>query len=195
MANVTAARKTFSGYGRKPRAGVERYPSGQIVHAQRQPKETEADILATAISQPHRRGSADPRSRYHGFSAGRLLMSEQITHPQFRAAERVTTVWIKHAKLVTGSLPRFPSVMADRVAGAIESGLEPADDDIFKLRREFGDTHTALMSRGKHADYVRVITRVCMMDIDPTQDELGDFREAMNLLDKLWKSDSIYADD
>lgn len=122
-------------------------------------------------------------------------MSTQITRPQFRAAERITTVWVKHAKLVTGSLPRFPSVMADRVAGAIESGLEPADDDIFKLRRDFEDSHSALMSRGKHAIYVRVITRVCMMDIDPTQDELGDFREAMNLLDKLWIIDSANADD
>lgn len=130
----------------------------------------------------------------NGYAVGRLRMSEAITHPQFRAAERVTTVWIKHAKLVTGSLPRFPSVMADRVAGAIESGLEPADDDIYKLRRDFEDSHSALMSRGKHADYVRVITRACMMDIDPTQDELGDFREAMNLLDKLWIIDSAYAD-
>jgi hypothetical protein len=189
MSQTQPLRKTFSGQGRPRRTDVQRYPSGQIVHAHRKPKETEEDILSVALGQPHRRGAKDPRSRFHGYEVGRMFLRGKeggIDKLQLNAAERYTRLAIRHARLVTGSLPRFPSLMAERIAGGLTTNPEPDDDDIMQLRRDWGDAQSALMDTGEHYEATRTLFKACILDQELSPKELGTFRAACNVLARLW---------
>lgn len=180
-------RKTFSGAGRKPRAGVERHECGKIVRAARQPVETQEQVLATAVAQPHRKASDDPREAKLGYALGRALLTKTITGPQFMAGERYTVVAIRYMRDVTGSLPRFPSMAAELVDKGV-SGHEQDPDAIQAVRNDWDEAQRALLDTGEHYEANRVLAKLCVMDRDlASAAEVGVLRVALNALVRLWK--------
>lgn len=142
-------------------------------------------ITAVVKAQPHRRGND---TRLAGFALGRLYLTKQIDRDQFTAGEKYTTLAICHMRDISGTLPRFPSVMADNIAGGISAGPDLDDDRILALRRNWGDAMRALNDAGDLHGFVSALTGICIMDRDlHTVDELGRLRVGLNVLNRLWR--------
>jgi hypothetical protein len=142
-------------------------------------------VLAVALAQPHRRGL---QTALAGYALGRLFLARALTGEQFSAGERYTRLLVRYMRHVTGGLPRFPSAMANCVAGDPgSSGADLADEDVLALRRDMGDALNALAESGDMDKAVRLLLRVCVLDRDLNHDhELGTLRVALNRLLRLW---------
>jgi hypothetical protein len=159
-----------------------REPNGRL---QRPPRpETRKEIMATALAQPHRQGS---ESRLRGFALGRLFLSRQISADQFRAGERWTLVALRYKRDITGTLPRYPSPFIDRIARGVEGEFERDEDAIYETRRDWEDSQRALLDTNEHYAANAALTRVCILDQDPSQAQLGSLRAALNALERLWR--------
>lgn len=182
--------KLINSAGRPPKAGVGRYPSGSIIHLDRKPAETEEQILATATAQPHRKPYSDKRSAMAGHAAGRLFLAgaeNGLSKGQFQTLETYTRLNIRHMRLVTGTMPRWPSMMAERIAAGVVNSPDPDDDNIYELRRQWEDAQCAIMDAGDYQAGVRILMAVGVMDRDvTTMAELGALRTALNALQRLW---------
>lgn len=187
--------------GAKLKTGVTRYPSGQIVHAYREPKQEKPEqVMAVALNQPHRKGNA---SQYAGYSFGRLFIGGQIDHRQHRAAEIFMTRAVRYMRHITGSLPRYPNVLANMIKVDLKEQREQqreadrqrdpssigneeartADEITAEIRSNYGEIQDALADAGLHYVGNRLLTRFTVMDREPTNDmELGDFRAALNVI-------------
>jgi hypothetical protein len=186
--------------GAKPKPDTPRYPSGQIVHAYREPKaEKPEKIMAVVLAQPHRRGNA---SQYAGYAFGRLFIGGQITERQHRAAEIYMTRAVRYMRHVTGTLPRFPNTLANMVKLDLQEQREQQreadrqrdtalrDQDIrsdeevtAEIRSNYTEIQDALADAGKHHVGNQVLTRFTVLDHEPqTPAELGAFREALNVI-------------
>lgn len=184
--------------GRKIIPDVQRYPGGQIVHEQRQPKaERPEKVRAVALAQPHRRGNG---SQYAGYAYGRLFLGGQITQRQLLAADIFTKRAVRYMGQITGSLPRFPNCLANMVKLDLEDQREqereqPAQDfsvrdevtddheRIASIRSDYGEIQDALAEAGLHYNGNGALMRVCVLDHEPKNDvELGAFRCALNVI-------------
>lgn len=163
---------------KKLKEGVQRYPSGQIVHADRGEKPN--DVMRVVKNQPHRRGNADPRA---GYAYGRMLLHGIIDRRQFEAAEVFTRRAVAYMSLVSGSLPRFPSVSADMVARGITCQAELTAERIAQVRSDYAEIQDALSDGGLHYDGNSLLARVCIMDRDLySQQDIGRFRCSLNAI-------------
>lgn len=164
--------------GARRREGVNRYTNGRIVNADR--GEKPAQIIATALAQPHRRGNASPLA---GYEFGRLFMGGAIDQRQFNAAETFMRRAVRYHRCITGTLPKFPSVAAEMVATSTGAGAELDDETIAKIRSEYGEVQDALADAGMHYEGNAVLMRVCVMDRELTGDAaMGAFRCALNAI-------------
>jgi hypothetical protein len=162
----------------KLRTGVKRYTNGRIVNAQR--GETPEQARATVLAQPHRQGVVDPRA---GYAHGRLRLGGSLTQRQYEAAEAFTRRAVSYMQIVTGSLPRFPSLSAEMVSQGIACAPDITDERIASIRSDYAELQDALADGGLHHGGNQVLVRVCLMDRDPTtEEELGDLRCALNLI-------------
>jgi hypothetical protein len=187
--------------GPAPKLNVPRYPSGQIIHAYREPKQEKPEqVMAVALNQPHRKGNP---SQYAGYSFGRLFIGGQIDHRQHRAAEIYMTRAVRYMRHITGTLPNFPNVLAnlikidlkeqreqqreaDRQRDPSAIGSEEArtaDEITAEIRSNYSEIQDALADAGMHHNGNRILTRFTVMDRDPVNDiELGAFRSALNVI-------------
>lgn len=165
--------------GPKRRENVQRYGNGRIINAHR--GETQAQILATVLAQPHRKGE---RSQLAGFVYGRMLLGGAIDQRQFEAAEVFTKRTVRHMSVVTSSLPRFPSIAANMVGTfSTGSGAEPDDETVASIKSAYGELQDALADSGMLYDGNAVLTRVCVMDKELEGDAaMGAFRCALNVI-------------
>jgi hypothetical protein len=164
--------------GRKRKTDVERHKCGKIV--QPTDAQVEAENKAFIAKQPHRRGNADVRA---GYAHGRMLLGGIITQRQFEAAEVFMKRAVAYMALVSGSLPRFPSVSADMVARGIACAAELTDERIAQVRSDYAELQDALTDGGMHAAGNSLLVRVCIMDRDiVAHSEIGDFRCALNCI-------------
>jgi hypothetical protein len=165
--------------GAKRREGVKRYSkSGAIVRAER--GERPDKIIATALAQPHRKGNASPMA---GYAFGRMFLGGMIDRRQFDAAETFTRRAVRYHASITGTLPRFPSVAAEMVAGTTGAGAEMDVETIAKIRSEYGELQDALADAGLHHEGNAVLMRVCVMDRDIMGDAaMGAFRCSLNAI-------------
>jgi hypothetical protein len=166
--------------GPKPREDVRRYPStGRIVNEDR--GETQTQILATVLKQPHRKGE---RSQLAGFAFGRLYMGGMIDSRQYQAAEVFTKRAVRYMGQITGSLPRFPSIAANMTATfSTGSGADLDDESVASIRSAYSEIQDALAEAGLHYEGNAILMRVCIMDKDidgPTA--MGAFRCALNVI-------------
>jgi hypothetical protein len=163
---------------KKLKENVRRHPSGEIVRADM--GEKPEDVIAVALAQPHRRGDKDHRM---GFAHGRMLLGGIITQRQFEAAEVFMKRAVAYMALVSGSLPRFPSVSADMVARGIACAAELTDERIAQVRSDYAELQDALTDGGMRATGNSLLVRVCIMDRDiVAHSEIGDFRCALNCI-------------
>jgi hypothetical protein len=164
--------------GAKRREGVRRYQSGAIVRADR--GERPDKIIAVALAQPHRKGNQSPMA---GYAFGRLFLGGMIDRRQFDAAETFTRRAVRYHASITGTLPRFPSVAAEMVAGSTGSGADLDAETIGKIRSEYGEMQDALSDAGMHYEANAILMRVCVMDRDISGDvAMGAFRCALNVI-------------
>lgn len=185
-----AQRRYFSGLGRPRRPDVDRSECGRIVKAHRRPVETQEQILATSLAQPHRKTALEPRNPLLGHALGRLYHAKLIDGDQYRAGERYTRLVLRHMQSVTGApFPNVPPSSGERTARGFDS-LEPTpeqDEEIENLRRSWDDAMAALMGTNEFHDCVRLLASVCVMDRDITHStSIGTFRIALNALHRLW---------
>lgn len=187
--------------GPAPKSNVPRYPSGQIVHAYREPKQEKPEkVMAVVLNQPHRKGNA---SQYAGYSFGRLFIGGQIDQRQHRAAEIYMTRAVRYMRHITGSLPRYPNVLANMIKVDLKEQREQqreadrqrdpsaigdeqartAEEITAEIRSNYGEIQDALADAGMHYTGNRILTRFTVLDREPTNDiELGDFRAALNVI-------------
>lgn len=165
--------------GPRRRENVQRYGNGRIINAHR--GETQAQILATVLAQPHRKGE---RSQLAGFVYGRLYMGGMIDRRQFEAAEIFTKRAVRYMGQITGSLPRFPSIAANMVGTfSTGSGTEPDDETIASIRSAYGEIQDALAENGMLYEGNAILTRVCIRDKEIEGDAaMGAFRCALNVI-------------
>lgn len=165
--------------GPQRRAGVSRYTNGRIKNADR--GEWPDKIVATVLAQPHRRGE---RSHLAGFAYGRMLLGGAIDQRQFEAAEVFTKRAVRHMSIITGSLPRFPSIAANMVGTfSTGSGVEPDDETVAAIRSAYCELQDALADSGMLHEGNAILTRVCVLDKDIEGDAaMGAFRCALNVI-------------
>lgn len=165
--------------GPKRRDNVKRYGNGRIINAHR--GETQAQILATVLAQPHRKGE---RSHLAGFVYGRLYMGGMIDSRQFQAAEVYTKRTVRHMGAITGSLPRFPSIAANMIGTfSTGPGSDPDDETIASIRSAYAELQDALADVGMLNEGNAILTRVCIMDKEIDGDAaMGAFRCALNVI-------------
>jgi hypothetical protein len=164
--------------GRKRKTDVERHQCGKIV----QPTEAQVEAANKAFiaSQPHRKGSTDPRA---GYAHGRMRLGGVINQRQFEAAEVFMQRAIAYMAAVSGGVPRFPSVSADMVARGIDCKADMTDERIAQIRSDYAEVQDALSDGGLHHAGNSLLVRVCIMDKDlVSHREIGDFRCSLNLI-------------
>lgn len=163
---------------KKLKEGVQRYPGGQIRHEDR--GEKPEDAMRVVMMQPHRMGNSDPRA---GYAHGRMRLGGIINQRQYEAAEIFMTRAVAYMALVSGSLPRFPSISADMVARGIACAAELTDERIAQIRSEYAEIQDALSDGGLHHSGNTLLVRVCIMDRDLFNHcEIGEFRCSLNLI-------------
>jgi hypothetical protein len=163
----------------KRRENVRRYGNGRIINADR--GESEKQILATVLAQPHRAGE---RSHLAGFAYGRMFLGGMLDQRQFEAAEVYTKRTVRHMSVITSSLPRFPSIAANMVGTfSTGSGGDPDDETIGAIKSAYGELQDALADSGMLYDGNRILTAVCVMDKDIADTgDMGAFRCALNVI-------------
>jgi hypothetical protein len=150
---MTSPRQTFSGRGRRRRGLVPlREPNGDYRRPPR--KETVADVVSIALSQPHRRGIDDARSKWYLESAvGRLIEAHPEWWGEFcppkasllEAAKRYSEDWSRYRSAVTNT--RRPLAVTD---GATR--IDDAERELKERRdaeRAWADVNRALRYQGE----------------------------------------------
>lgn len=167
--------------GRK-RKVAHRYPSGQIVHAQRQPDETQAQTMATVISyrerqlgEKHKEHARRPEA---GYELGRLYLTGMLTRRQHDAGVMVCMAYDAYHRMhgypsahpkamdwsrVYSGLP-FLSVENDPLARPHER-LEAAEREAERVKRianRYMGMSSAVADCGRQA--VTLVRSLCVED-------------------------------
>lgn len=177
--------------GRPPKPGVPRYADGTIVRTHRKPPETQEQILATAMAQPHRKPFPDKRSALAGHAAGRLFLSRQLDRAQYDALERYTSLSIRYMTHITGTVPRWPAVWPATARSPqpddMPGGKASVGIDVEALRREHADAQWAIRDAGDYQIAAGALLRVGVLDNEVLGDaSMGALRTALNALVRLW---------
>lgn len=188
--NAKLKKRKAARAGRKPVQGVSRSACGRIVKAHRTPVETQDQVLATVMAQPHRKGASDSRSRLLGYSLGRLFASGSISRDQHAAGEWFAQLWLAYHRRITGiTLPKVSAHLQEIVAGG-DAPLSHANDDNDpdqdkQLRRRWAAVEGALCDAGRHHAGHSLMFAVCVIDRDPHRDQVGELRELLNIVDRV----------
>lgn len=171
--------------GRKPVAGVIRSASGRIAKAHRKPVETQEQIMAVAIAQPHRRGFSDPNNPFLGYSAGRLFATGQISKPQHDAAEWYARLWLSYHRHVTGITPPRVSAHLGEFIAASNFRLHHGNDNenwhaIDRVRARMDGLQAAFAERGQQVTANKLLPAVCVFDVPPAAGDVVALRDTLN---------------
>ena len=181
----------------RDRHSANRKPSGRIVTKTK--RETQEDVLATALGQPHRAGTSDPRSRYNGTLIGKLVMlgveGEGITQIQFRAAEHYAGLRARYLNAI-GSARETAKAMdpsQEQTSRALWTNII-ADEDQLQAEADTIEAWSKCeatlqgMSIVLHgfAGAHRLGETVRMAIVEDRMRDIGDFRSGMNALAHLW---------
>lgn len=167
--------------GRK-RKFVERYPSGQVVHKERAPEETAAQITATVIAYRERHLGEKLKSRatdpMAGYELGRLCLTGMITRRQHDAGVMVCNAYDAYFKLngypsshpkamdwsrVYSGLP-FLSTEDDPLARPAEklAAASAAAERVNRITNRYMGMTTAVADCGREA--VSTVRALCVED-------------------------------
>ncbi|KQO43014.1 hypothetical protein ASF08_10575 [Methylobacterium sp. Leaf85] len=163
-------------------------------------KESEDQIMAVALAQPHRRSlpktrirddgrrqDVDPRDPLAGFALGRLFLHGVISRDQLEAGQKYTSLFLRHGHHVVGVLPRFPSAAINDVASGISCAAEMSYEEAVALKRSWNEAQTALADTFEWRACASALMHVCVLDREPGDAAmLGSLRVALNALGNLW---------
>lgn len=177
----------------RPRAvGVERYPSGQIKHADRRSR-AEREALAVAVAQPHRRGQAAPADPLHGYAIGRLLVrgladpANGIDRHQHSVAERLAELLVRWHHATGHALPHLTSPAAELVSRGLSCASEPDEEWVMEVRRAYADAFE-VVQRNTLGQGWQVLRQVVLHDEDVTCEAgLSLLKRSLNALDSIWR--------
>jgi|SRR5581483_7480361 len=170
--------------GRHRRQNVRRDNHGDV----KKPPKVERDktMRDVVLDQPHRRGEM---SQLVESALGRLRHSERISIDQYNDATTYASLASRHMRYVLGSTYRWPkSAMASIAGGGTWASMdrEPDPEAIAQIEREWADVMSALADHGLLRSGVAALAHICLMDMDPTEAQLGDARLALNVLHRLY---------
>jgi len=159
--NQPLRRKTFSGAGR-PRSNRPREKNGrpQRISIERQ----EANAMAVALAQPHRKGSRDDRRRW---PIGRMILDEHISWPGIsadelhRAAEAYDKAWGDVRWLLDSKRPFFNAVGGGR--------REPTEQERAQIERIWGDMRRVLRDAAPDERAIKAM-EYAILDASPDAD-------------------------
>src|SRR3954469_13438866 len=141
-------------------------------------------IMAVALAQPHRIGRT--YTQLDGHVVGRMfrggrLGGHGVGLARLQAAERFARLAVRYMRDVAGCLPRFPSAMAERIAGETGDGWRPTDEAVAKIRSEW---HAAMRALADHGLYTEqgLLVRACVLDRDLSPGEQEVFNEMLDCL-------------
>jgi hypothetical protein len=141
--------------------------------------------MGVVLSQPHRRGET---SHLAGFVLGRLRLSQQISEDQFSAGERYGQLASRYMTDVLGARYRWPSASISARIGGRDAG-DPDPDSAFETERQWHDAMSALADHGLLYTGTSALSRICLMDVEPFGQDVGNARLALNILHRLWSVD------
>jgi hypothetical protein len=133
-------RKSFSGAGRKRKAGP-REPNGRVQRPTA--TERESNIKGVVLGQPHRQGSDDI---WRETPIGRLLLSGKVAHSSATSAE----LW-RASQEYLAAFGNIRRVWDSRRPYAVAVGTVPPDlseDQKARYQREWGDIERVLRDAG-----------------------------------------------
>ena len=174
--------------------------AGRAYERQQRDQETEAQIMSTALAQPHRKAlpphriseegrriEIQRRDPLGGSAIGRLFLHGTITRDQLIAAQRYTELALRHMHHITGHLPKFPSQAINDTIKGLDCSADMSDDEVFNLRRSFQDAQTALADTNEWQGCSAALMSVCIMDRETrSEKEIGSLRIGLNALHRLW---------
>lgn len=150
--------------GRK-RKVAHRYPSGQIVHAQRQPDETQAQTMATVIAyrerqlgEKHKEHARRPEA---GYELGRLYLTGMLTRRQHDAGIAVARLYDAYHK-IQGYPSLHPKAMDwSMVSRGLPCSFED-ESDVRKVSDRYMAMCSAVADCGRQA--VSTVRSLCVED-------------------------------
>ena len=179
--------------GARPRPGVDRYPSGQIRHDQRQAKETEADIMQTAIAQRLRAGvpMQSVRSQLAESPLGRLALTGQITVMQYEAGRRYARTTARYHALMGVPSPWPRPVDLDGGPTGRSNKPEPEPDRVDEIKRDYADMRREILDLEISSVYHgtgKALYDVILLEheVESNVAVLGNLRSGLNKLARMW---------
>lgn len=151
------------GAGRPRKKDVERYPGGQIKHA-----ETERDVLSVAVEARKRIHGIDTdgKDAHSGYTLGRIYIDGSITKEQLEAGNEFAQDMMRYYSLV--GIP-FPSARAQSLFSVKGHEGDISQTQADRARRATNRMMEllGLLLRLRDGPQVRqTVMNVCVMDID-----------------------------
>ncbi|KQT08515.1 hypothetical protein ASG40_11585 [Methylobacterium sp. Leaf399] len=175
LKQISAPRREPNGRAQRPTTVVGRN------------EETEAAIMTTVRSQPHRRGHTDPDEPKLGDALGRLLIERAVDIDQYAAGERWKLLHEAHGRDCEGVSYRIAPQTLDG-AGGRSTATERPPEQLVALRKDWDAAMRALEETGEGRAAYQALTLVCTLDSYPRLDEVrGSLRVGLNALHRLWK--------
>jgi hypothetical protein len=193
-------RKTFSGGKTRRREGVERYPCGQVKHADRRPEETPEEIQSVVVAYRAKQGLPTTSSEHAESPFGILHLQGVITKRQYRAGCRVAAIWDDYAYM-NGFPRKWPKPLDLEGSMSRGASFDPFDldtawsPDEYKARQEKIDR-----IKRDNADISRLLTDIeqsasCRgvantlrnailyrIDISHNDHQIGNLRSGLNVV-------------
>lgn len=195
--------------GPKRRAGVERYPSGQIKHSHRR-GESEEEATATALEARVRRlwgVEAWLRLRETGglpaakqaasnpllgsalgvlFHVGKKHEDIGISAKQYSAGAYFGWLYRANAKVRGWPSPNVRAIDYGAVTGGLSVHPEDSDEYIIDIRRKWSDMYRSIIDADRQAGAVfEILKRVLLENLGPDNiEEIGHLRIGLNAIEK-----------
>lgn len=171
--------------GRRRAALARREANGQA--RRESAAQVQDQIIGVVLAQPHRRGE---RSQMVAYALGRLRHSGQISQEQFNALETYARLASRYMREVLGSSYHWPRSSIANMSGGTRFRFEadPHQDGVAQIQRDWADVMSAFADNGLLYSGTAALAHICLMDMDPSQNQLGNARLAANVLHRLWGS-------
>lgn len=194
--------------GRAPRAGVRRYPGGQIRHADRRPAEDAEDVKATVLEARLRhegdewlslRGSPkamrEARRRMddplRGYALGRLLIkgrkdaAKGVTKTQHDAGEYFIRLYRARGKISGWPSPNLKAIDYGAVSGGLSTHAEDSPGWVADVKRRWEVMLQPIYDLNI-PDVYAVLKRVLIEDRDcDNLQQVGSLRMGLNAIDRI----------
>lgn len=184
---------------RPRKTGKQRYKDGSIVKAQREPIETEGDVLSVVRWQRERMGATGENYRDQRFNCPLGWMrlwaieardnSAGISEQQYQAL----SLYIKRrslARWAEGFGPEHPKAMNMDAIGGKSLSAPPDDQLVYKLRSDHNGDKAALLEHAEQGvSWVRMLNALARDEGSAAfwRGALGNVRMAGNVLARLYR--------